>query len=206
MYEYPPILQGTEKKQIADMRDYLIRLIRTMEEEKTEAEKMQMLRDSKAAAAVKAQPQSASAAAKPELKLRDVLEAIFSPGSLFINANDINPKELFGFGEWVRIKDRFILAAGETYAAGSTGGEATHKLTVNEMPSHYHQTVRQQWYGADTVANSSAGSIYSWKTSTGGSTSASYIGPDTTYGHTGGNAAHNNMPPYQTFYVWMRVS
>ena len=47
MYEYPPILQGTEKKQIADIRDYLIRLVRTLEEEKEEAEKMQMRRDSK---------------------------------------------------------------------------------------------------------------------------------------------------------------
>lgn len=47
MYEYPPILQGTEKKQISDIRDYLIRLVRTLEEEKVEAEKMQMQRDSK---------------------------------------------------------------------------------------------------------------------------------------------------------------
>ena len=36
------------------------------------------------------------------------------------------------------LRDRFIVGAGNGYAVGSTGGEATHTLTVNEMPSHNH--------------------------------------------------------------------
>lgn len=31
MYEYPPILKGTEQQQIAALRDYLVRLVREME-------------------------------------------------------------------------------------------------------------------------------------------------------------------------------
>ena len=35
-------------------------------------------------------------------------------------------------------KDRFPLGAGDTYKVGATGGEASHKLTIAEMPAHSH--------------------------------------------------------------------
>lgn len=46
---------------------------------------------------------------------------------------------MFG-GTWEQIKDTFILAAGDTYKAGTTGGEATHILTTDEMPAHNHES------------------------------------------------------------------
>ena len=36
------------------------------------------------------------------------------------------------------LRDRFIVGAGSTYKVKDTGGEASHKLTTNEMPSHNH--------------------------------------------------------------------
>ena len=36
------------------------------------------------------------------------------------------------------LRDRFIVGAGSTYKVKDTGGEAAHKLTTNEMPSHNH--------------------------------------------------------------------
>jgi hypothetical protein len=51
------------------------------------------------------------------------------------------------------------------------------KSIQDEFKSHRHDIARrQQWYSADTVVNSSTGSIYSWKSGTGGTTSASYTG------------------------------
>ena len=63
-------------------------------------------------------------------------------GSLYSSSKPTNPSTLFG-GTWKQITDCFILAAGEIGKDGAkkadvTGGSATHKLTVDEMPSHSH--------------------------------------------------------------------
>ena len=54
-------------------------------------------------------------------------------GSIYMSVNNINPANFFG-GKWEQIKDRFLLACGSTYSNGSTGGEAIHQLTVDELP------------------------------------------------------------------------
>lgn len=59
-------------------------------------------------------------------------------GSLYWTNVNENPAVTFGGGTWVQIKDKFILAAGDTYTNGATGGAATVTLTENEMPSHTH--------------------------------------------------------------------
>ena len=66
-----------------------------------------------------------------------VLLAAYPVGAIYISTNATSPATLFG-GSWTRIQDRFLLAAGSTYAAGSTGGEASHTLTATEMPAHTH--------------------------------------------------------------------
>ena len=58
-------------------------------------------------------------------------------GSLYWSSDSTDPGTLFG-GTWARIKDKFILAAGDTYSNGDTGGAATVTLTTNNMPSHSH--------------------------------------------------------------------
>lgn len=125
-------------------------------------------------------------------RVRDkVFDMVYPVGSIYTSVNDVNPSVLFG-GVWEKIKDTFLLASGTTYSTGATGGEATHKLTVNEMPSHRH----------DLNRNFSDGS--------GGSTNAYIVTADrvtsTKYtGYTGGGQAHNNMPPYLVVNVWKRV-
>ena len=68
-----------------------------------------------------------------------LLESVYPVGSIYLSINGVNPANLFGFGTWEQIKDRFLLAAGDTYQAGSIGGEAEHTLTELEMPAHDHE-------------------------------------------------------------------
>lgn len=58
-------------------------------------------------------------------------------GSLYWSSKDTNPGTLFG-GTWTPIKDKFVLAAGDTYTNGATGGAATVTLTTQQIPSHTH--------------------------------------------------------------------
>lgn len=116
---------------------------------------------------------------------------IYPIGSIYMSVNNTNPSTLFG-GTWEQIKDRFLLACGTSYTAGATGGEATHKLTINEMPSHSHG-LKYDNIGASGTARSVIAKAGD-KTSIGCIT------------NTGGGTAHNNMPPYLAVYVWKRTA
>ena len=67
-----------------------------------------------------------------------LLQKVYPVGSIYLSMNSANPSDIFGFGTWEQIKDTFLLAAGDTYSAGSIGGESTHTLTIQEIPSHTH--------------------------------------------------------------------
>lgn len=124
-----------------------------------------------------------------------MLDKAYPVGSIYMSVNSTNPHSLFG-GTWVQIKDRFLLAAGAAYKAGATGGEATHTLTVDEIPNHQHVL----WYPNEggeqsaAIGYPEAGSKNTW-----------YAEASKTAG-AGGGAAHNNMPPYLTVYIWKRTA
>ena len=111
-------------------------------------------------------------------------------GSIYMSVNNTSPASFLG-GTWEQIKDTFLLSAGDTYTNGSTGGEATHTLTVDEMPSHTHGTPVKS--GSYTTMD---GSGNTWVP----------IYNNDFVGYTGGSQAHNNMPPYLAVYMWKRVA
>jgi hypothetical protein len=124
-----------------------------------------------------------------------LFDLIYPVGSIYYTNNaNFNPNVSFS-GTWQQIKDTFLLAAGDTYVGGTSGGEATHKLTVNEMPSHNHNLPGRVLYytsgGGDAFRELSGRDVAS-------NNSTSF--------DTGGGQAHNNMPPYIVVYVWKRVS
>lgn len=129
----------------------------------------------------------------PALKIsQEILNIIYPIGSVYISTNSANPATLFG-GTWERIQDKFILASGSTYSAGSTGGEATHTLTIDEMPSHNHNAYL---YGGNLA---SAPGRLLFDTGAGQEFYNSIKSA-------GGNKPHNNMPPYLAVYVWKRTA
>ena len=123
-----------------------------------------------------------------------VLEA-YPIGSIYISTNATSPETLFG-GTWRQIQGRFLLAADNTYKAGSTGGEAMHTLTVDEMPNHEHSIPYPNAAGPEEAAigyPADSDTNKSW-------------GAEMCKTHSAGNSvAHNNMPPYLAVYVWERV-
>lgn len=67
------------------------------------------------------------------------LEQVYPVGSIYTSVVDTNPSILFGFGTWEAIEGgRVLLASGNGYKAGSTGGSPTHTLKIEELPSHNH--------------------------------------------------------------------
>lgn len=67
----------------------------------------------------------------------DLLDLVHPIGSIYISLSPTNPEVLFG-GKWEQIKGRFLLSADTSYKAGTTGGEVSHTLTIDEMPYHQH--------------------------------------------------------------------
>lgn len=140
--------------------------------------------------------------------LSNSIDVIYPVGSIYISVNDTNPGDVFG-GVWKRIKDRFILAAGDTYAAGATGGEASHTLTTSEMPAHWHQvltrwndgTYRVKYYRTNATSGS-AWHLFNFDSTT---SSLEYQDSDAYAATEGENKPHNNMPPYLAVYMWERV-
>ena len=130
--------------------------------------------------------------------------SIYPVGSIYMSVNNTSPANLFG-GTWQQLKDRFLLGAGDTYTNGATGGEATHVLTTDEIPSHNH----------DIGLNASTGTKLGWGTDTPGNYAPNlnsiantgvYTGSRFIALDRGGGQAHNNMPPYLVVYIWKRIS
>lgn len=119
---------------------------------------------------------------------------IYPIGSIYLTVDPtFDPSVTFG-GTWEQIKDRFLLASGDTYTSGNTGGEATHTLTINEIPSHKHGWITPTSY--DTIPE-------------GTGTAQANVNrgqQDAQTGAAGGGQPHNNMPPYLVVNVWKRTA
>ena len=149
------------------------------------------------------------------LKTSDILNKIYPVGSIYLSVNSTNPANLFG-GTWVQLKDRFLLGAGDTYSNGSTGGESTHTLTIDEMPQHNHI---QSWAGNDHTTNNlvtdKASGSQSDRNVFGTGSGCRYNSQSAWHnsgativgtGFRGSSSSHNNMPPYLTVYMWKRTA
>lgn len=135
-----------------------------------------------------------------KIKWSVLLDKLYPVGCIYQSTSSTSPAELFG-GTWEQIKDRFILAAGDTYTAGSTGGEATHKLTDAEMPRHAHNIAKGAKNTDGTGTKFEAYDAYQGESSI----AEGYYWTATTL-FAGNSKPHNNMPPYVAMYVWKRIS
>lgn len=126
----------------------------------------------------------------------------------------IDPNTLYKSTTWEQKKNVFILAAGETYPAGSTGGEAEHMLAEKELPyvaGHITFVSGGLTQGIISTTESSDAGVFSYS----GKCSGEFV-PNNRDGSTdsarridfnlGANEPHNNMPPYFAMPFWIRTA
>ena len=127
-----------------------------------------------------------------------IFNSIYPVGTIYMTVTEVNPHELFG-GTWVSWgRGRVPVGVNNSIADFSTieriGGEIAHTLTTEEMPIHTHNLIGGAVQGLTAVAE---GSFISGVWSSPGQNLIT---------SSGGNAAHNNLPPYITCYMWKRVA
>ena len=138
---------------------------------------------------------------------KELIDRIYPVGSIYISTSPtFNPQTVWG-GTWRKTADgRCLIGANDTYPLGSTGGEAAHYLTGNEMPPHGHN----------------AGKVYNFKLDNTGIAKSTidkygeqFLHIDQTSSAAsnifhanaeGGGASHNNMQPYLAVCIWERTA
>lgn len=109
------------------------------------------------------------------------------------------------------LRDKFVLGAGNLYEVGNTGGETTHTLTVEEMPSHSHDTAysirttllrTSQLDGAYYAGREQY--VYHANNATE-NYAYEFMYSDSIMSDAGGGSAHNNMPPYYALCYIMKT-
>jgi len=111
-------------------------------------------------------------------------------GSVYISVTEINPSTFFG-GTWEQIKDKFLLACGNTYKNATQGGNATKKLSEANLPSR--AMVRQSVSGTKYGCGCNTGITNTW---------ANICLND---GGFANSKEFSNMPPYLAVYMWKRT-
>lgn len=130
--------------------------------------------------------------------LNNIWTKIYPVGAIFISVNNTNPSELFG-GTWkVFATGRTLVGVdtsqNEFNAAEKAGGEKSHKLTIEEIPSHSH--------GLRTTSSNSIDTGYALRPEA--NLKFRY---DKAYNSAeGGGNAHNNLQPYVTVFMWKRTA
>ena len=153
--------------------------------------------------------------------ISETLKKVYPVGSIYMSTVSTNPATLFGFGTWEAMPaGRVLLAQGKsswgtTYNAGSTGGEATHTLTVGELPSHNHiasiSTTGNHTHTLNVVdderraGNYAAGGA-SFQNGTATTNSSGNHTHTIVINNTGLSQAHNNLQPYISIYIWERIA
>lgn len=140
-------------------------------------------------------------------KYERICDIIYPVGSIYMTTKNIDPNTLFG-GTWRQIQDKFLLAAGSTYGAGTTGGEAAHTLTESELPNITGDVWNIAFQDPNISELGAAGVFHPLKRNEGhgAGTYTGNNGYDGFYMNFGNNQPHNNLPPYQAVYIWERTA
>lgn len=134
----------------------------------------------------------------------NVLKTVYPIGAVYMSTSATSPATLFG-GTWAQLKDRFLLAAGDSYSVNATGG-----YTDAVLLKHRHQLTDGRLLRRGTknfsahVKTESSSSIYFTDFDAN-----TYIGDANFYTVNEGSVSSGtgrNMPPYLVVYMWKRTA
>lgn len=159
----------------------------------------------------------------------ETINAVYPVGSIYMSVNSTNPSTLFG-GTWARLEGRFLIGAGTNmrtntnttfgslgvgepdFANGETGGQYYHKLGIDEMPEHNHDTndytlvVNKNAVRISTNMGAKCVGVTEENTNIVPNIKATKNEDGNATGNAGGGKAHSNMPPYLAVYMWKRTA
>ena len=124
----------------------------------------------------------------------EVMKDLRPIGSIYSTEVNEDPKETFGFGRWERILGKTIVGVDETdedfSQVNKTGGEKKHQLETDEMPASAFMSMD----AGNTEASWCAGEIKNYPAGTYKINKLSVT-----------RGKHNNLQPYECYYIWKRV-
>ena len=126
-------------------------------------------------------------------------------GAIYLSVDSTNPTKLFG-GTWEQIaQGRTLVGVDDSQTefntVKKTGGEKTHQLKIEEMPSHNHTL-----YGSPAGSADWIDGIQRVKYDVNKKTASNTYPLANPVWNTGGSQAHNNLQPYYTCYIWLRIA
>ena len=132
--------------------------------------------------------------------LQTFMLQIYPVGAIYMSVRPTNPGTLFG-GTWTawgsgRVPVGVNTSDTNFNTVEKTGGASTVTLTTQQIPSHNHTYNDTQPEGSTIVSTAQMGTLVA--------TTSRQVARNT--GATGGGAAHNNLQPYITCYMWKRTA
>jgi len=150
----------------------------------------------------------------PSYERSDIVNMIYPVGSVYMSLSDTEPAAIFG-GTWEKIQERFLLASGESYAAGGTGGAIGHSHMYGVSLAGYYGALvgeKSAYIGVlkDGTGDCAGMSSENWKTAeelaNSSTTTTSITVSPHHYKSTANTSTSDTLPPYLAVNVWKRTA
>jgi len=141
---------------------------------------------------------------KKKLEINEdwIVSGLYPVGSIHITTDNTNPSKYFG-GTWTRFSQGRVLVCVDSTDSNlstvqTTGGEKKHTIVLDEMPKHRHSHSQED----DKIKSGSSANDRPGSYTT---TATAYWYNSPQYSASGATTPHNNLQPYITCYMWLRI-